>query len=80
MKNEQSAGSVSGLHLVVGGIEAARAELEGRQAEVSEIFHFDSGVQVPGLDPARADYGSFFSFSDPDGNGWLVQEVRAPAE
>jgi catechol 2,3-dioxygenase-like lactoylglutathione lyase family enzyme len=69
-------GSVQGLHLVVADIESARAELKDRGAEVSEIFHFEAGGQTPGPHPNRADYGSFFSFSDPDGNGWLVQEVR----
>jgi catechol 2,3-dioxygenase-like lactoylglutathione lyase family enzyme len=68
-------GSVQGLHLVVTDIEAARAELAGRGTAVSEIFHFESGGQVPGPDPHRSDYGSFLSFSDPDGNSWLVQEV-----
>jgi catechol 2,3-dioxygenase-like lactoylglutathione lyase family enzyme len=68
-------GSVKGLHLVVSDIEAARAELVERGAEVSEIFHFGANGQTPGLDPQRADYGSFLSFSDPDGNHWLVQEV-----
>jgi catechol 2,3-dioxygenase-like lactoylglutathione lyase family enzyme len=76
MRNTEAPGSLQGLHLVVGDIEAARAELVGRATDVSEIFHFDSGGQVPGLDPQRADYGSFLSFRDPDGNGWLVQEVR----
>ena len=42
---------------------------------MSEPFHFGPEGQAPGLDPNRADYGSFASFSDPDGNGWLVQEV-----
>jgi hypothetical protein len=41
----------------------------------SEIFHFEEGGQTPGSDPRRSDYGSFLSFTDPDGNGWLVQEV-----
>jgi predicted enzyme related to lactoylglutathione lyase len=76
MRNADAAGSLNGLHLVVVDIEAARAELVERGAPVSEIFHFEDGAQVPGPDPARADYGSFFNFSDPDGNGWLVQEVR----
>jgi hypothetical protein len=40
-----------------------------------KIFHFEEGRQVPGPDPERSDYGSFLSFSDPDGNGWVVQEV-----
>jgi predicted enzyme related to lactoylglutathione lyase len=69
-------GSVKGLHLVVPDIEAAHAELVERGAEVSETFHFEAGGQMPGVDPERNDYGSFISFSDPDGNGWLVQEVR----
>jgi predicted enzyme related to lactoylglutathione lyase len=76
MKNEASAGSVSGLHLVVRDIAAARAELVGRGAEPSEVFHFVEGSSVAGPDPERADYGSFFSFADPDGNEWMVQEVR----
>jgi catechol 2,3-dioxygenase-like lactoylglutathione lyase family enzyme len=75
MRNAQAAGSVQGLHLIVSDIEAAGAELAGRGAEVSEIFHFEAGGQRPGPDPQRASYGSFISFSDPDGNGWLVQEV-----
>jgi hypothetical protein len=69
-------GSLKGLHLVVADIEAARAELVGRGTDVSELFHFDAGGRAPGPHPERADYGSFFSFSDPDGNGWLVQEVN----
>ena len=69
-------GSVQGLHLVVSDIEAARAELVDRGLDVSEVFHFEAGTRVPGPDPQRRDYGSFLSFSDPDGNSWLVQEVR----
>ena len=46
---------------------------------VSDVFHFEDGVQVDGPGPGRADYGSFLSFSDPDGNGWLVQEVPSRA-
>jgi catechol 2,3-dioxygenase-like lactoylglutathione lyase family enzyme len=69
-------GSVKGLHLIVSDIEAAHAELAGRGAETGEIFHFEAGRSAPGPDPERNDYGSFFSFDDPDGNGWLVQEVR----
>jgi catechol 2,3-dioxygenase-like lactoylglutathione lyase family enzyme len=69
-------GSVQGLHLVVSDIEAARAELVNRGLDVSEVFHFEAGKRVPGPDPQRRDYGSFLSFSDPDGNSWLVQEVR----
>ena len=70
-------GSVQGLHLVVPDLDAARAELAGRGVEVGEIYHFEAGERVPGPEPGRADYGSFLSFSDPDGNGWLVQEVAS---
>ena len=76
MRNADAAGSLQGLHLVVSDIDAARAELVARGAAVGEIFHFDAGGQQPGPDPQRAPYGSFLSFSDPDGTGWLVQEVR----
>ena len=77
MRNtDGAAGSLQGLHLIVSDIDAARAELIGRGTNASEIFHFDAGVQMPGPDPQRASYGSFLSFRDPDGNGWLVQEVR----
>jgi catechol 2,3-dioxygenase-like lactoylglutathione lyase family enzyme len=69
-------GSYEGMHLVVTDIEAARAELVDRGVEVSEPFHFGADGQTPGLHPERADYGSYLSFSDPDGNGWLVQEVK----
>jgi catechol 2,3-dioxygenase-like lactoylglutathione lyase family enzyme len=69
-------GSIRGLHLVVSDIEAARAELVARGVDVSEIPHFESGEWVPGPDPQRRNYGSFADFSDPDGNSWVVQEVR----
>ncbi len=73
---EAAPGSVEGLHLVVTDIEAARAELVGRGVEVSEIRHFGSGTWVSGPDPQRRDYGSFADFRDPDGNTWVLQEVR----
>ena len=76
MRNPDAAGSLQGLHLVVADIDAARAELEDREVDASAIFHFEDGGQQPGPDPDRSDYGSFFSFADPDGNGFLVQEVR----
>jgi predicted enzyme related to lactoylglutathione lyase len=76
MKNDESAGSVSGLHLVVSDIAAAHAELVERGAAPSDVYHFVDGAQQSGPHPEREDYGSFFSFSDPDGNGWMVQEVR----
>lgn len=69
-------GTYQGLHLVVDDIEAARAELVGRGVEVSEPFHFGAEGQTPGLHPTRDDYGTFLSLADPDGNGWLVQEVH----
>jgi catechol 2,3-dioxygenase-like lactoylglutathione lyase family enzyme len=75
MRNAEVPGSVRGLHLVVPDIEAAHAELAGRGVDVSEVFHFEAGQQLPGPDPARGDYNSFLSFSDPDGTGWMVQEV-----
>jgi catechol 2,3-dioxygenase-like lactoylglutathione lyase family enzyme len=75
MRNAEAPGSLNGLHLIVPDIDAARAELVERRVDVSEVFHFGPGGQVPGPDPQRRDYGSYLSFSDPDGNGWLVQEV-----
>jgi catechol 2,3-dioxygenase-like lactoylglutathione lyase family enzyme len=69
-------GSVQGLHLVVSDIEVAHAELADRGVGVGEIFHFEQGKQMPGPDPQRQDYGSFLSFGDPDGNSWVVQEVK----
>jgi catechol 2,3-dioxygenase-like lactoylglutathione lyase family enzyme len=81
-------GSVEDLQLTVTDIEAARADLVGRGVEVSEVFHDAGGIfhhagtagRVGGVAAERADYGSFASFSDPDGNGWLLQEIntRAP--
>jgi catechol 2,3-dioxygenase-like lactoylglutathione lyase family enzyme len=81
MKNGQTPGAIQGLHLVVTDLDAARAELLERGVEVSEPFHFDQDGQQPGPDPQRADYGTFASFSDPDGTGWVLQEVgRGKAE
>ena len=77
MRNPDSAGSVQGLHLVVDDIEAAQAELVGRGVESGEPFHVSQdGQQGPGVDPERRSYNTFLPFSDPDGTGWLVQEVR----
>jgi catechol 2,3-dioxygenase-like lactoylglutathione lyase family enzyme len=82
-------GSAQGLYLVVSDIEAARADLLGRGIKVSEVFHGDgvsTGADEPylfgrrrvgGPDPEHRTYRSFASFSDPDGNGWLLQEVTA---
>ena len=80
-------GSAQGLYLVVSDIAAARDELRGRGVEVSEVFHSDgvyAGTDEPylfgrrrisGPDPEHGTYRSFASFRDPDGNGWLFQEV-----
>jgi catechol 2,3-dioxygenase-like lactoylglutathione lyase family enzyme len=75
MRNTERAGCVRGLHLIVGDIDAARAELHGRGIDVGEPFHFGEGGQLAGPDPDRRDYASFLSFGDPDGNVWMVQEV-----
>jgi catechol 2,3-dioxygenase-like lactoylglutathione lyase family enzyme len=77
-------GSADGLQLVVTDIEAARAELVDRGVEVSEVFHDVGGVfhhaggqaRAPGPAPDHKSYGSFASFSDPDGSGWVLQEVN----
>jgi predicted enzyme related to lactoylglutathione lyase len=77
MKNTAIApGSLHGLHLCVSDIDAARAQLVERGVDASELFHIGEGGQVPGPDPERRSYSSFLSFDDPDGNTWLVQEVR----
>ena len=76
-------GSVQGTFLVVDDLAAARAALQARGVEVSEVFHFDHMIlraidtkgRVPGPDPDGRSYLSFASFRDPDGNGWLLQEV-----
>jgi len=67
---------VQGLHLVTTDVEAARAELIGRGVEVSEVYHFGREGRQPGPDPQRSDYNSFAGFSDPDGTGWPLQEVK----
>jgi catechol 2,3-dioxygenase-like lactoylglutathione lyase family enzyme len=78
-------GSASGLYLIVSDIAAARDELAGRGVEVSEVFHPEvpgaqfqpdgSSGRVSGRAPDSASYSSFATFNDPDGNGWLIQEV-----
>ena len=81
-------GSTQGLYLIVSDIEAARKELLGRGVEISKAFHDAAGVysgpdqpylfgrvRVSGADPERRSYRTFASFSDPDGNGWLLQEI-----
>ncbi len=86
-------GSAQGLYLIVSDIGAARAELVAKGVDVSEVFHDAGGVyagtdqpylfgrrRINGQAPDHLSYRSFVSFSDPDGNGWLLQEVttRAP--
>lgn len=81
-------GSARGLYLIVSDVEAARKDLIGRGVAVSEVFHDAAGIyagddepflfgrtRVSGPDPARNSYRTFASFSDPDGNGWLFQEI-----
>lgn len=81
-------GSAQGLYLIVSDIEAARKELIAKGVDASEVFHDAAGVyagpdqpylfgrvRVSGLDPEHRSYRSFVSFSDPDGNGWLLQEI-----
>jgi catechol 2,3-dioxygenase-like lactoylglutathione lyase family enzyme len=70
-------GSAQGMFLVVSDIEAARRDLIARGANVSEVFHFDGDHRVvPGPDAERPSYGSYASFTDPDGNRWVLQQVK----
>jgi catechol 2,3-dioxygenase-like lactoylglutathione lyase family enzyme len=71
-------GALQSLYLVVSDIEAARAELIGRGVDVSQVFHYAGirGPRLPGADPEGRSYRTFASFSDPDGNGWLLQEIK----
>ena len=78
-------GSVAGLYLIVSDIETARADMIDRGVKVSEPFYDSGGIFhhlngkgiVHGLHPQRRSYGTYASFSDPDGNGWFLQEVTA---
>ena len=79
-----SPGSAQGLYLIVSDVEAARKDLVARGVEVSEVFHpgtpgaqfqTDGGGRIGGPAPEHATYNSFATFRDPDGNGWLFQEV-----
>jgi catechol 2,3-dioxygenase-like lactoylglutathione lyase family enzyme len=77
-------GSLEGLQLSVYEIDEARESLIARGVEVSELFHDVTGIfhhagnegRASGPAPEHADYGSFAAFSDPDGNGWLLQEIK----
>jgi catechol 2,3-dioxygenase-like lactoylglutathione lyase family enzyme len=75
-EREAEPGSVQRLELVVNDIDAAREDLVSRGVEVSEVFHRDGGRLIPGPDPERRSYMTYASFSDPDGNTWLLQEVK----
>jgi len=76
-------GTARFLHLIVSDIEAARDELIGKGVDASEVFHdasggynrFDPNARASGPDPQRRSYASFLTFSDPDGNGWVLQEI-----
>jgi catechol 2,3-dioxygenase-like lactoylglutathione lyase family enzyme len=71
-------GSAQGMFLVVSDIEAARRELIARGVDVSGVFHFDGDHNpVPGPDAERPSYGSYAAFADPDGNRWVLQQVKA---
>jgi catechol 2,3-dioxygenase-like lactoylglutathione lyase family enzyme len=80
---EAAPGSVRGLHLVAHDVVAVRDELRRRGIETSEVFHDADGLfhhggnhnRVDGPNPDRKSYASFLSFSDPDGNEWVVQEI-----
>lgn len=72
-------GSVQGTYLVVEDLPAAVKDLSERGIDVSEPFHFGPEGQTPGLEPDRTPYASFATFSDPDGNTWLLQEIPAGA-
>jgi len=77
---KNASGPAQGIFLIVSDIEAARDDLVRRGVEVSEIFHFAKapapfGGQVSGIAPGHLSYGSYATFKDPDGNGWLLQEV-----
>jgi catechol 2,3-dioxygenase-like lactoylglutathione lyase family enzyme len=75
MQIDNPPGSVQGLHIVVTDIVAARDELVGAGVDVRPVVHFNiDGTSGEGPHPERADYSSFASFNDPDGNGWLLQE------
>ncbi|ONI73899.1 glyoxalase [Kribbella sp. ALI-6-A] len=79
----QEPGTAQGLHLIVNDIDAAYDELKRLGAEPSEVWHDAGGIfhhagtdeRVSGPSPDRSSYGSFLSFEDPDGNGWILQEV-----
>ena len=76
---DSAPGTAKGMHLVVTDIVAARQELFSRGVGISDVRHLEDGAWVPGPDPEHKDYGSFADFQDPDGNTWVLQEVRRGA-
>jgi catechol 2,3-dioxygenase-like lactoylglutathione lyase family enzyme len=81
---ESSPGSAQGLYLAVDDIESSRAELVEHGVQVSDVFHdaqgglgfrWDPALRAPGPDPDRRSYASYATFSDPDGNLWVLQEL-----
>ncbi|WP_159617693.1 VOC family protein [Arthrobacter zhaoguopingii] len=76
-------GSLQGLYLIVDDIIAAREDIAARGIEISEVWHDAKGIwhheggkdRVAGPDPERKTYASYASFTDPDGNGWFLQEI-----
>jgi catechol 2,3-dioxygenase-like lactoylglutathione lyase family enzyme len=77
-------GAIQDLMLIVSDIEEARADLIARGVDVSEVFHDEGGIfhhagtegRAPGPDPKGRSYSTWVSFNDPDGNGWLIQEIK----
>jgi catechol 2,3-dioxygenase-like lactoylglutathione lyase family enzyme len=81
-----AAGSAQGLHLIVSDIETTRADIAARGVDVSDVFHEDGVFHHPGTEhritgahPEHASYASFATFSDPDGNEWVLQEITTRA-
>lgn len=71
---------VLGIHLTVADLDATVADLRQRGVEVDDPYHFGPDGKASGTDPAHTDYASYSSFRDPDGNTWVLQEVRSRAE
>src|SRR5262249_9292090 len=72
----QPPGSLDGLYLITDDIEATRTELVRRGVDVSEPYHLGPNGQTPGVHPEHQSYNTYVSFKDPDGNGWLIQEIK----
>jgi catechol 2,3-dioxygenase-like lactoylglutathione lyase family enzyme len=79
MRNPEAAGNLSGMHLVVADADEAARMLREQGVDFAGPFHFGASGQQDGPHPERAEYATFLSFSDPDGNQWMVQEVPSRA-